>query len=56
MNNIVYAIYADSDPDTYMYVVTASKDEAERYVKNGFFCREMHVTDEEKARFLSLVK
>ena len=56
MKNTVYAIYADSDPDTYLYKVVTSREEAERYVKNGFFCREMCVTPEEKARYLSLVE
>ena len=56
MTNIVYAIFADSDPSTPMYVVTASKGEAENYVKNGFVCRDYHVTAEEKEKYLTLVK
>lgn len=53
MNNIVYAIFADSDPETYVYKITASKEEADRYVRNGFIYREMFVTQEEKQKYMA---
>lgn len=56
MDNILYAIFADNDPDTYVYKVTASKEEAEKYFRNGFVYKELYVTAEEKSRFLNSVK
>lgn len=54
--NILYAIFSDNDPDTHVYKVTASKDEADRYARNGFVYKELFVTPEEKAKYLTLVE
>lgn len=50
----LFAIFPDNDPETHMYKLCLTKEDADKYVKNGFVCKELHVTEEEYLRYLGL--
>jgi hypothetical protein len=51
MTYFLYAIYPDNDPETHMYKLCTTKEEADKYVKNGFVSKEFCVTEEEYLRY-----
>ena len=50
----LYAIFPDNDPETHMYKLCLTKEDADKYVKNGFVSKELYVSEEEYLRYLGL--